>query len=257
MTDWLNSDVAAGEVVSIAAVAYVFYDSEVRSGGSLSWCNCNPGNIVVSGEADSYGAYQGVHNYRFAVFPDETTGHQAVVSFLSNPIRSSKTITQMMAIYAPAGDGPNSPQAYADRIVQALGDPVTADTPVNTLSGGQLDTMASAIQNIEGWQEGPQPAGPDDLPDDLANWLNTYPGHDDRQQADQPYADTKAPPSPGIANLQNLLNTTGANPALIADGKFGPASHAAVVAFQQGQGLTADGIAGTGTWQALLATTGG
>ncbi len=254
MTDWGGSDVAAGEVVNIVAVAYVFYDSEVRSGGSLSWCNCNPGNIVVSPEADSYGAYAEVHNYRFAVFPDEDTGQQAIGSFLRNPVRSAKTIIQMMQLYAPAQDGPNSPQAYAQSIVDDLGGNVTVDTPVSSLSDDQLSTMGQSIRRIEGWQEG-STYGPDNLPDVLSSWLSDHPQHDDRQQADQPFADTKTPASPGIANLQQLLNAAGANPALTVDGKFGPNTATAVRTYQQQQGLTADGVAGTDTWRALLAAT--
>jgi hypothetical protein len=258
MTDWGQSDATAGEVVSIAGAAYVFYDAEVRNGGSLSWCNCNPGNIVTSGEAESYNAYQGAHNYRFAVFPDEDTGQQAIRRFLRNPIRASKSILDMMRLYAPDGDGPNSAEGYANSIAGDLG--VSVDTSVSDLSddpsNDQLGTMSQSIKRIEGWQEG-SASGPDNLPDELSTWLSAHPEHDDRQQADQPYADIKAPPSPGLANLQNLLNTAGADPALTADGKFGPATRTAVIAFQQGQGLGADGIAGTGTWQALLAATGG
>jgi hypothetical protein len=255
MTDWGQSDATAGEVVSIAGAAYVFYDAEVRNGGSLSWCNCNPGNIVTSGEAERYSAYPGAHNYRFAVFPDEGTGQQAVLSFLRNPIRAGKSILDMMRLYAPDGDGPNSATGYANSIAHDLGD-ISTDTAVSSLSDAQLDTMGQTIKGVEGWKEG-STFGPDDLPDDLSNWLSAHSTSDDRQQADQPYADVKAPPSPGIANLQNLLNTAGANPALTADGNFGPATKAAVAAFQVGQGLGADGIAGPGTWQSLLAVTGG
>ena len=116
MADWLGTDAASGDVISIAGVAYVLYDAEGRTGGSLSWCDCNPGNIVTSQEAEKYGAFAGAHNYRFAVFPDETTGHSAVVSYLSNPVRSGRSILDMMKAYAPAGDGPNSPEAYAAAI---------------------------------------------------------------------------------------------------------------------------------------------
>src|SRR6201992_4467327 len=94
MTDWGQSDATAGEVVSIAGAAYVFYDAEVRNGGSLSWCNCNPGNIVTSGEAERYSAYPGAHNYRFAVFPDEGTGQQAGPPiFCSPPPRAAARAT--------------------------------------------------------------------------------------------------------------------------------------------------------------------
>jgi len=53
-----------------------------------------------------------------------------------------------------------------------------------------------------------------------------------------------APAGPDVLYLQNKL---GVNPT----GPFGPKTHAAVVAFQQSKGLTADGIVGPRTWSAI------
>ncbi|NJL41625.1 MAG: peptidoglycan-binding protein [Leptolyngbyaceae cyanobacterium RM2_2_4] len=52
-----------------------------------------------------------------------------------------------------------------------------------------------------------------------------------------------------VSKLQQLLNTKGAN--ITVDGDFGSATRAAVLKFQQQNGLVADGIVGTQTWQAL------
>jgi peptidoglycan hydrolase-like protein with peptidoglycan-binding domain len=38
---------------------------------------------------------------------------------------------------------------------------------------------------------------------------------------------------------------------LVVDGVFGPATHTAVVEFQEGAGLAADGVVGPATWNAL------
>jgi peptidoglycan hydrolase-like protein with peptidoglycan-binding domain len=50
-----------------------------------------------------------------------------------------------------------------------------------------------------------------------------------------------------VKQLQSVLH-------LSADGKFGPATEAAVKAFQSQHGLSADGIVGPNTWKAILGT---
>jgi uncharacterized protein (TIGR02594 family) len=55
--------------------------------------------------------------------------------------------------------------------------------------------------------------------------------------------------------LQRLLRSTGASIAV--DGDFGPATFAAVRAFQMGHGLTPDGVVGPKTWASLEAFDGG
>jgi peptidoglycan hydrolase-like protein with peptidoglycan-binding domain/GH25 family lysozyme M1 (1,4-beta-N-acetylmuramidase) len=54
---------------------------------------------------------------------------------------------------------------------------------------------------------------------------------------------------PAVQTLQTRLNVWGAN--LTVDSNFGPATLAAVKAFQTQQNLTADGIVGAQTWAAL------
>jgi len=57
---------------------------------------------------------------------------------------------------------------------------------------------------------------------------------------------------PAVQHLQQLLIDDGA--ALVADGFFGQKTASAVRAFQTAHGLTADGIVGPGTWNALEPT---
>ena len=56
-----------------------------------------------------------------------------------------------------------------------------------------------------------------------------------------------------VYGIQYLLRSRGH--AVVVDGKYGPATAAAVTAFQAGAGLTADGIVGPQTWPALVVTT--
>jgi peptidoglycan hydrolase-like protein with peptidoglycan-binding domain len=57
----------------------------------------------------------------------------------------------------------------------------------------------------------------------------------------------KSSTAPAVRDLQEALNALGYNPGPI-DGVFGATTEAAVKAFQQARGITADGIVGKVTW---------
>jgi len=59
---------------------------------------------------------------------------------------------------------------------------------------------------------------------------------------------------PAVRALQRQLNAHGA--ALTVDGSFGSATAAAVKSFQSSHGLSADGVAGPQTWNALIGISG-
>lgn len=245
------SDMEPGDVISILGVDHVFYEEAMRTGGTASWNNQNPGNIVSArGEAESYGAYPGKHNDIFAVFPSEETGFEAVRRYLAR--RGDKTILEMMQTYAPAGHGANDPQTYAQRVADSLG--VGTGTAVADLDDGQLTTFASAIQQVEGWRPG-QTHGPDSLPGDMSQWLADHPGRAEREAADQPFA-RRGTVAPGVRNLQQRLNDLGCTPPLVVDGNFGPRSDQAAQWFQANNGLTADGMVGNKTWRRLMGLPG-
>jgi|ERR1043166_2611308 putative chitinase len=61
---------------------------------------------------------------------------------------------------------------------------------------------------------------------------------------------------PDVTALQTQLKTLGFDPNGL-DGNFGPGTKAAVIAFQQSQGLPADGIVGPNTMAALQSAGGG
>ena len=54
-----------------------------------------------------------------------------------------------------------------------------------------------------------------------------------------------------VIELQTVLNAAGA--ALEVDGNFGPLTQAALIAYQQAHGLTADGVCNSATWGTLNA----
>jgi len=56
---------------------------------------------------------------------------------------------------------------------------------------------------------------------------------------------------PQVVDLQSKLKQLGFS-AGIVDGKFGPGTEKAVMAFQKSKGLTADGVAGPATFKALI-----
>lgn len=57
---------------------------------------------------------------------------------------------------------------------------------------------------------------------------------------------------PDVLRIQRLLNAAGASPKLVVDGVYGPATFAAVKAYQTAHHLIVDGICGAQTWRSLL-----
>jgi len=57
---------------------------------------------------------------------------------------------------------------------------------------------------------------------------------------------------PPVSELQRLLASTGRR--ITVDGRFGPDTHGAVLAFQRSRGLPVDGVVGPASWAALTST---
>ncbi|MEU1464064.1 peptidoglycan-binding domain-containing protein [Streptomyces sp. NPDC005727] len=153
-----------------------------------------------------------------------------------------------MKAYAPAGHGSNDPQRYAQQVADAPG--VSTDTSPAALYDDQFTVFADAIRRVEGWRSG-EAHGPDDLPDDVAQWLADHPSRPERTAADQPFAH-QGVIAEGVKNIQQRPNEPGWTPPLGVDGDFGPRTKEAVPWFQSGSGLTADGIVGNKTWRQLV-----
>jgi hypothetical protein len=85
-------------------VVIVYSDGiqEVRSGGSRSWRNNNPGNIRPGDFTMNHGAIGEAG--RFAVFPNEGDGQAALESLLRTQPYQSRTVSEAIARYAPPGE---------------------------------------------------------------------------------------------------------------------------------------------------------
>lgn len=117
--------------------------------------NNNPGNLIYVGQA---GATMGTGG--FAAFPTYAAGYQALLNQIQNYANRGLTIDQMMALYAPAGQGSNDPTSYANSIASALG--VSSDATVadaisgsSTVSGVDssltdlTDSLDSSVSSID------------------------------------------------------------------------------------------------------------
>lgn len=121
-----------------------------RSGGSAAWRNNNPGNIIKSKFAESHGGVGSAG--RFAVFPDENTGLNAIISLLRGSTYNSLQLRQVYHKWAPASDGNNRPDAYARHVSEKSGVPL--DTVIKDLNDSEIMRVARAMQVIEGWKIG-------------------------------------------------------------------------------------------------------
>jgi len=93
--------------------------------GSLSFRNCNPGNLRYTEYTKSLGGTKGLNG--FAAFKTLAAGRKALGQFLKdaagNKLKAYKgqlTLKQFFAIYAPVTDN-NSPSHYALSVAANLG----------------------------------------------------------------------------------------------------------------------------------------
>lgn len=119
-----------------------------KTGGSRAWRNNNPGNIIYGEFARKNGAIG--KGGRFAVFPDEETGMRAIVALLQTKNYINLTVSGAVSRYAPPFE--NDTTAYQKRIEQLTG--IAVNTPMNQLNNAQLQRVAVAIREIEGWKPG-------------------------------------------------------------------------------------------------------
>lgn len=119
---------------------------EVRSGGTVSWRNNNPGNLrnyPFSQRRGSIGA-----GFGFAVFPNEETGQSALFDLLNT--RTYQSLTLNDAIKRFARDA--SVSRYQALVCRWTG--IRGTTRLDALAISELRSIAAAIQRMEGWRAG-------------------------------------------------------------------------------------------------------
>jgi hypothetical protein len=158
------------EGFSTAAAGYLFNDvahaighrqvviqrndgsQEVRSDGSRSWRDNNPGNMISGvGSDQSIGMDPDPGSHDKAIFADYATGWDAMIKNLNSSRYQSLTVGDAIDTWAPGSDN-NDPVHYAATIQSWTGISVT--TQMSTLSALQIEAVAGAIQRFEGWSVG-------------------------------------------------------------------------------------------------------
>lgn len=117
-------------------------------GGTRAWRNNNPGNIRMSEFSRRAGAIGSAGG--FAVFPDEQTGMRAVKSLLRTENYNKLTIAGAISRYAPPSE--NNTAAYHRSIEKLTG--LSINRRMSDLTDSELDKVARAIRQIEGWKPG-------------------------------------------------------------------------------------------------------
>jgi RHS repeat-associated protein len=128
---------------------------EVRSGGSRAWRNNNPGNLEAGGFSTAHGSVGGAGgktNDRFAVFPDENTGKNALSDLLFTSSYENGTLNHAIDQFAPGFE--NNTAAYQASVTNAVG--ASGSTPMSAINvnGVQHDAVVGAISQHEGWIPG-------------------------------------------------------------------------------------------------------
>lgn len=118
-----------------------------RIGGSRSWRNNNPGNIrKASYEIGSAGG--------FSVFADYETGFYAIIDLLQSENYKKLSIEDAVMRYAPPAE--NDTENYKKLISDFTG--LDNTKILATLSSKELESVAKAIQRIEGYFVGKETA---------------------------------------------------------------------------------------------------
>jgi RHS repeat-associated protein len=129
-------------------IGYLDGSREIRSGGTRSWRNNNPGNMRNSTFSQGQGSIGTAGG--FAIFRTSDAGHNALSNLLETDTYQSLTVGGAIARFAPSSE--NDTPAYQRAVTRATG--TSPDTPMNGLNGDELKKVAGAIKTQEGWRAG-------------------------------------------------------------------------------------------------------
>ncbi len=127
---------------------YANGNSKTHIDGTIAWRNTNAGNIIKSDFAMQHGAIGSAG--RFAVFPTEETGINAIKSLLRSDKYINLTVAGAISRYAPPSE--NNTAKYHQDIERLTG--ISINKLVRDLNDAELGKMARAIKQIEGWRAG-------------------------------------------------------------------------------------------------------
>ncbi|MDE9539801.1 hypothetical protein [Xenorhabdus bovienii] len=131
----------------------------IKEGGSRSYRNNNPGNVIWGDYAKRMGAIghdEKVAGHVMAIFPDEKTGRNAKRKLIFEGSRfKNLTLDKAIERYAPEFDENgkrvnNTPQ-YIRNVLAAVSD---KNKKMSEYNADEQNRILEAMKNTEGWKEG-------------------------------------------------------------------------------------------------------
>ena len=132
-------------VLGKKTVKYIYKDGtvEIRQGGTLPWRNKNPGAIRKSEMS------VGTAN-KFAVFPSEEVGFEALRALLRGENYRNLTLKSAIFKYAPPHE--NDTRKYQSDIKRLTG--VDLNRKLCDLNAEEFERVVKTIKQLEGWVPG-------------------------------------------------------------------------------------------------------
>ena len=126
---------------------------EEHTGGTLSWRNNNPGNILFVGQKAAVGSYHSPNGLTYCIFPSYSDGVSAAVRLLGGSLYAGADLSVDAAMAKWTAATGNTLVNYQSIVDQALHLP--GSYLVSNLTQTQLETVVMVgIQHAEGWTVG-------------------------------------------------------------------------------------------------------